>query len=126
MKRFWIALSILVLLFAASLLHTRYLGHFVDGLTDQLTQAEAMAEHGDWEGAAELTRQAGDLWLARSGYLHITLRHADADQIYLLFCEVRELISSKETGEYAAANARLIASLSLLEEAEELTLKNIF
>lgn len=125
MKRAWIALAILCVLFAAAL----YNGHVLRGLTEELTGlltlAQTQAEHGAWSEAAELTRAASEKWTAQDAYLHITLRHADTDLIYTSFQEVEEFLESQEQGEYSAANARLIALLELLNESEQLTLKNI-
>ena len=47
------------------------------------------------------------------------------DSIYTSFREVVEFLDSREQGEYSAANARLIALIELLNESEQLTLKNI-
>ena len=64
-------------------------------------------------------------WLSHDAYLHVLLRHSETDEIYIDFREVAEFIQCEEAGEYSAANARLIAQLELLSEAEQLTLKNI-
>ena len=53
------------------------------------------------------------------------LRHADTDEVSSSFQEVGEFITCREDGEYSAANARLIAQIRLLYEAEQLSLKNI-
>lgn len=125
MKRLWIAAGLLVAVFAATLVNAHYLNGFTGALTGQLTQAEAAAESGDWAGAQSMTRQAYDAWEGNSAYLHIMLRHADTDQIQTGFQEVLEFLQCREGGEYSAANARLIAQIGLLYEAEQLTLKNV-
>lgn len=125
MKRLWIACGILVLVFAATLYHTHYLNAFTSDLTALLTRAEISAEEGDWDTAGELTRQAIENWDGRATYLHILLRHAEVDDVNTSFREVREFINCQEGGEYSAANARLIAQIELLYEAEQLTLKNV-
>ena len=71
------------------------------------------------------SRAAAEKWEAQDAYLHVTLRHADTDSIYTSFREVVEFLDSREQGEYSAANARLIALIELLNESEQLTLKNI-
>ena len=119
MKRIGIALAILILLFSATLLHSTSIEVFSSDLTALLEAAEENAEQGDWTGAKELTQN-------RDFYLHITLRHSETDSVYMAFREVSEFIECQEGGEYSAANAKLIAGLELLAEAEQLTLKNIF
>ena len=125
MKRLWIACAILALLFAATLWNAGRLEHFTAGITDLLEQAGGEAKGEAWREAYALTRLAYDKWEERSTYLHITLRHSDADDIRAGFQEVLEFLQCREAGEYSAANARLIARLELLAEAEQLSLENI-
>ena len=125
MKRILTALAILFLVFAATLAHSFYISSFTKDLTLILEAAEARAEENDWTAAQDLTQTARDRWDATDTYLHILLRHSETDSIYTGFREVAEFIQCQEGGEYSAANARLIAELELLSEAEQLTLKNI-
>lgn len=126
MKRLWIALALLAALLCGTLVHTWSLGGFTHGLTDSLEQAQGLAQADRWEEARAMTEDALDTWRGRDVYLHILLRHADTDQIYAGFQEVLALLESGEYGEYAAANARLVTQIGLLNEAEQLTLKNVF
>lgn len=125
MKRLWIACGILAALFAATLYNAGYLDRLTASLADQLTQAEAWAEAGNWDEAARLTEEAFQDWESHTLYLHVLLRHADTDDINSGFQEVGEFITCEESGEYSAANARLITQIRLLYEAEQLSLKNI-
>lgn len=126
MKRVWIAGAILGLLFIATLLHSMFIKTFSANLVMILEAAEDNAENDDWRSAKEWTETAMKKWEQRDIYLHITLRHNETDAVYSGFREVCEFIECQEGGEYSAANARLIAELSLLSEAEQLSLKNIF
>ena len=126
MKRLWIALALLAVIFAGTLLHVRTLHSFTDSLGTLLDQAEEQAAAERWEQARALTVQAQDAWADRDIYLHVLLRPADTDAIYAGFRETLALLDSREYGEYAAANARLLTQIELLYEAEQLTLKNIF
>lgn len=125
MKRFWIALALLALVFSASWGNTFYLEHLAGQLSAMLAQAEALGEAGDWDGAMELTRRAEALWEEHDTYLHVTLRHGDTDAIFLSFQEVKELIHCREEGEYSAANAVLLGHIHLLYEQEQFNLKNL-
>ena len=125
MKRLWIALALLAALLGGTLLHTWSLGGFTRGLTHSLEQAQDLAQADRWEEANSLTQEAFQTWSDRDVYLHVLLRHADTDQIYAGFQEVLALLESREYGEYAAANARLVTQIGLLSEAEQLTLKNV-
>lgn len=125
MKRLIIALAILLTTFAATLCHSFYISSFTNELTALLETAEANAEEERWDAAKDLTQTAQEKWKGIEIYLHILLRHSETDSVYTGFREVFEFIQCQEGGEYSAANARLIAELELLSEAEQLTLKNI-
>lgn len=125
MKQIWIAVGLLLAILAGTLAHSFYLSGFTGELTALLEQAEERAEAGDWVAASEYNRKAHQVWDEKEIYLYLLLRHQDADEIYMSFCEVAEFLECEEGGEYSAANAKLIAQLKLLTEAEQLTLKNI-
>lgn len=125
MKRVLIALGLLLAIFAGTLAHGWYLTSFTGELTALLTQAESGAERGDWATAKALTDEAHQKWDEKDMYLHVLLRHSETDQVYSGFHEVEEFINCQEGGEYSAANARLMAEIDLLSEAEQLNLKNV-
>ncbi len=126
MKRLWITAAILAVLCAATILNVTHITRLADQISGDLTQAQQSARSGDWDRAAQLTAQAEQDFQSQAFYLHITLRHSDIDAVEIAFQEVKELIAHRERlGEYAAANARLIAQLELLAESEDLTLRNI-
>ena len=126
MKRIWFAAGLLLAVLAGTLAHSHCLNSFTENLTVLLEQAGSSAEQNDWETAAALTQNARQQWEAKELYLHVTLRHSETDAVYAGLREVTEFIQCRESGEYSAANARLIANLELLAEAERLTLKNVF
>lgn len=125
MKRLWIAVGILLAVFAATLYNAHYLNQVTSEISGLLTHAEEQAEAGDWAAAETLTGKAYRLWTGHDMYLHVLLRHSDTDDVEIGFKEVHEFISREEDGEYSAANARLITELGLLYDAEQLTLKNV-
>lgn len=125
MKRLWIAVALLCTVFLLTLGNTVYLGRFTGDLTALLTEAELRGEQGRWDTALKLTRQAEALWKDHDVYLHVTLRHADTDAIYLSFRQVTEFLHCREGGEYSAANAVLLGQIGLLYEQEQFDLKNL-
>ncbi|MCI9549350.1 MAG: DUF4363 family protein [Oscillospiraceae bacterium] len=127
MRRLYLSVGLIALMAALSALHVWHLNDLTGQLTAQLTQAQALAQQEDWDGAARLTRQAKERWTGCEGYLHVTLRHADIDAILISLDETLAFLegSEKQPAEYAAANARLLAQLALVVEAEVPTLANI-
>ena len=125
MRRLWIAAAILAALAAACLGNAWYAAQFTQGLTVRLERAQGLAAQGDWEGAAALSGEAFRRWQDRGFYLHVLMRHSDADQIFRSFRTLEQYLALEEPGQYAAANADLIAQLELLSEMEQLSWKNI-
>lgn len=125
MKRLWISLAIMAVIFTAALVNSRYLETFSTSLVDLLTQAEIQAEREAWADAGRLTQEALTLWEGKEDYLYTVLRHSDTDEIFSGFREVTEFIHCQEGGEYSAANARLIAQVELLYKMEQFNLKNL-
>ena len=127
MKRLYAALGLVALLAALCAMHTIHLARFTTRLTGLLTQAQEQMEQEDWGEAAQLTKQAKDIWVGHEGYLHTTLRHADIDAILVSFDEALAFLQGSEhqPAEYSAVNARLITQLELLIEAELPTLTNL-
>ena len=127
MRRLYLSVGLIALMAALSGVHVWHLNDLTGQLTAQLTQAQALAQREDWDGAARLTRQAKERWTGHEGYLHTTLRHTDIDAILISLDETLAFLEGgeKQPAEYAAANARLLAQLALLVEAEVPTLANI-
>ncbi len=125
MKRGILAAGLLAAMVGLSLWHIATVGDLTREVRETLAQAEARAEAGSWEEAAALTREAEDIWRAKDFYVHVTLQHEVTDEVLRGFGEVREFIQARESGEYSAANARLMEHLYLLGEAERLTLENL-
>ena len=127
MRRLYLSVGLIALMAALSGLHIWHLNDLTGQLTAQLTQAQALAQREDWDGAARLTRQAKERWTGHEGYLHTTLRHTDIDAILISLDEALAFLegAEKQPAEYAAVNARLLTQLGLLVEAELPTLTNI-
>lgn len=127
MRRLYFSIALIGLLAALSGLHVRHLERFTGQLSGVLTQAQEEAARENWEEATRLTRQAKERWTDHQGYLHTTLRHTDIDAILISMDEALAFLEGgeKQPAEYAAVNARLLAQLGLLVEAELPTLTNI-
>lgn len=126
MKRLVCSMVLLVLLVGLATLHVWYLTSQTHALSQQLGQAQQEVQAGNWEEAYAMTQQAWERWESQMFYLHITLHHADIDQVSTAFQETLAILEQKEQpGEYAAANARILYQLELLVEAELPSLKNI-
>lgn len=126
MKRLWFAAALLAAVLAVTLWNARHLEGLTSYLSQDLEKARQLTTQERWDQAEQLVEDARNRWLSHGTYLHVTLRHGDTDQIQLDFEEVLRLLQTRETGEYAAASSQLMGRLSLLSEAEQLTLENLF
>lgn len=125
MKRLYAACGILLLLLGLSLTNGWYARRLTARTAEELERARALAAQENWDGAAEVTEEAFRRWQNNSLYLHIVMRHEDADQILRAFRQVGQLLSDRDWGQYAAANTDLIVQLGLLSDKETATLDNV-
>lgn len=126
MKRLWIAVGILAVLLAGTLGNAWYARAFTEQLTGQLREAQEQASKGDWERAASLSQKVFQSWQSHRAYLHVLMRHSDADQILCSFRALEQYLALEEPDQYTAANAELITQLELLSEMEQPSWINIF
>jgi len=125
MKRLWIAVTIIMLMLAGSLVNAWYSQSLTDGMTEQLAQAQELVRQERWEQAADLTQEIYQRWQDHHFYLHSVLRHSDTDQILRGFRAVIQYLDIQEMDQYSAANIDLIAQLELLSEMEQASLVNV-
>lgn len=125
MKRFWAAAALLALLLAGSLANAWYARALTEDMGARLDRAQTLAGAGEWEQAARLTGLVRADWEAHSLYFHVVARHSDADGVSKGFRAVEEYLALEETDQYNAANADLIAQLTLLAEMEQPSWTNV-
>lgn len=127
MKRLWISIIVLVLIFSATLVSNRVLKGITEDMTVLLRQAEESYQKGEHRKALDLTRLARQKWEESGGYLYMTLHHTESDDVLVLFTQVQRYLEQEEPGgEYAACNAALITKIELLYEMEQFSLENLF
>jgi len=126
MKRLWLALILILSITSAALFNTFSLTNLVNDLSDILCEAQHAAETGSHTKALSLTKQAEEIFLEYSAFLHSTLNHQSIDRIRSSFSEVSERLRWGEPcSAYAAANSSLLMQLQLLAEAERLSFENL-
>ncbi len=125
MRRLWIALALLAFLLGASLTNAWYAQRLTGDMREGLSQAQHLAEQGDWGRAEALTRQVYEDWQNHHFYFHTFMRHSDTDQVLRAFRTVLEYLQLQEPDQYNAANADLVAQLELLAEMEQATVVNV-
>ncbi len=125
MKGFWIPAVLLGSILAFSLWNGRAIDGDVSRWRDQLAQADALAQAGDWSRASALLEDSYGDWSARQTYLHTVSSHKELDSAGSLYQRCMALSSARELPEFRAAVAELREQLLVLSEMEEVSIRNI-
>jgi len=116
---------VLALLFGGAMANARYVSKSVDGWCAGVEASLAAAEAEDWEGACEALGAVYASWDARQTYFHIMVEHAELDAAEALFAVSHSFAESEDGAEFRANTAELLTQLRLLNEMEEISIKNI-
>ena len=114
-----------LLLFGGAMANARYVSKSVDGWCAGVEASLAAAEAEDWEGAREALGAVYASWDARQAYFHIMVEHAELDAAEALFAVSHSFAESEDGAEFRANTAELLTQLRLLDEMEEISIKNI-
>ena len=125
MKKAIAAAVLLALLFGGAMANARYVSKSVDGWCAGVEVSLVAAEAEDWEGAREALGAVYASWDARQTYFHIMVEHAELDAAEALFAVSHSFAESEDGAEFRANTAELLTQLRLLNEMEEISIKNI-
>ena len=124
--RHWLSpLLVLALLFGGAMANARYVSNSVDGWCAGVEASLAAAEAEDREGAREALGAVYASWDARQTYFHIMVEHAELAAAEALFAVSHSFAESEDGAEFRANTAELLTQLRLLDEMEEISIKNI-
>ena len=118
-------IRLVLLLFGGAMANARYVSKSVDGWCAGVEASLAAAEAEDWEGAREALGAVYASWDARQTYFHIMVEHAELDAAEALFAVSHSFAESEDGAEFRANTAELLTQLRLLDEMEEISIKNI-
>ena len=112
--RHWLSpLLVLALLFGGAMANARYVSKSVDGWCAGVEASLAAAEAEDWEGAREALGAVYASW------------DAELDAAEARFAVSHSFAESEDGAEFRANTAELLTQLRLLNEMEEISIKNI-
>ena len=99
-------------------------GH-TDRWRDQIQQADAHAQAGNWSEAMAILTDSYTDWSENQTYLHIVTEHDAVDDAEAMYRRAMAFAATRETTEFRAELADLRDQLRLLAEMERFNVKNI-
>lgn len=124
MKRELVAVSLILIIFALSLVNIRYVESTTDMLTNDIEAAEKLFINGDADAAISLVKESLDNWLSWEPYTHIMLRHSEVDLVTDAYYELLSKLQSEEEVPEAAYR-RLKEQLRSIFAMERITIGSI-
>lgn len=118
-------IAVLAAILAFALWNSRTMQTATDRWRAQLQQADALAQAGDWSGAAAALSESYEDWSARQTYLHIVSEHDAVDDAEAMYHRSAAFAAAREPSEFQAELADLRDQLRLLAEMERFSIKNI-
>ena len=126
MKRFfWIPFCLLLALFGAALLNAAVADGLVTDWCAALDKLQDTAQAENWDSVRDDLSALHESWDARQTYFHIMVEHAELDAAEALFAVSHSFAESEDGAEFRANTAELLTQLRLLDEMEEISIKNI-
>ena len=126
MRKMYVGIIVLVLLFAATLLNVRYLDSRLNSLLEYVNEAEALAEEKNFASAARTLQEAIDCWNGMDGYTHIFIRHSEIDSATDAFYEYLSDLCGGDGGNAAGSCQKLKAHITSIITMEHISLGSIF
>lgn len=125
MKRFWIGLGLLVLIWVAGLWTASRLEDTHSTITRQLEQSADAAQAGHWFRADALAEDAFRMWQEGWDLSAALADHTVLDEIDGLLAQADVYRNNREPVSYAAICARISQAIDALQESHRLTLRNL-
>lgn len=125
MKKEIIALSLLVLLFAASLFNIWYFDRLCLDIAEEVNASKEALEAGDAKAAQEHLEKALHTWLDADSYTHIFIRHPEIDSTADAFYELGLELAGENGESCRAAYDKLLYHLESIRTMEHLRFGSI-
>lgn len=124
-KGYLFPIAVLAAILAFALWNSRAMTAETDRWRSQLSRSDALAQAGDWSGAAAALSDSYADWSARQTYLHIVSEHDAVDDAESMYHRALAFAATQETSEFRAELSDLRDQLRLLAEMERFSIGNI-
>lgn len=118
MKKLLFALLLLAVIIGFCSFSVWHIDRICQDTTALLKQAETRCALGDFEGAGALVYRSLGIWDCHEGFLGLTLRHTESDDIGILFPPLLETCRQRDADEFNRRNLELMATLKHLSRME--------
>ncbi len=118
MKRLWCSIGLLLTITGFCIYSAYRVNQICKDSTALLREAETQCYLGDYQGAENTVQLSRDLWKKHEGFLGITLRHTETDDIDVMFPALMEAARQKNPEEFLLRNTELIAAFKSLSRME--------
>lgn len=125
MKSFRIPVFILLLTFLLSLLAGSSIRRCAQAWQQQLSLAESAVQQADWPRAQNILDELNSQWQEKQKRLHMLAEHEELDEVEALLRRCIAFAALEDDAELPADMAELSARLTILEENQGLSLRNI-
>ena len=116
MKAYCKPLAVLAAILAFALWNGAAMTRHTDRWRDQVQQADALAQAGEWNQAVEVLADSYTDWSGRQTYLHIVTEHDAINDAEAMYRRALAFAATRESTEFRAELADLRDQLRLLAE----------
>lgn len=124
-KAYLLPIGLLLAMILAAVWNSHAIETKTDAWGARLQMAGQLAGQGNWSAAEDTLQAAHADWSAHQIWLRTTIRHDGIDSAEKLYRRAMSFAKTQEPDEFQAEIAELLTDLSLLAEAERLSLRNI-
>ena len=125
MKRFWIGVALLLVLFVLGVSITASAGDVHSNISDRLSQAVAAAMEEDWDRAQSFTVDALAAWTRSRKATASIADHEPMEEIDSLFSQICIYLTLREQADFSAYCARLSVLVEAVGEAHSVSWWNL-
>lgn len=125
MKAYCKPLAVLAAILAFALWNGAAMTRHTGRWRDQVQQADALAQAGEWSQAVEVLADSYTDWSGRQTYLHIVTEHDAINDAEAMYRRALAFAATRESTEFRAELADLRDQLRLLAEMERFSIKNV-
>lgn len=126
MRRSWIGAGILAVLLVLALLTAWGMDRLHSPIAQDLDQAAALVQEGNWVQAQALAQSARDQWERNRNKTACVADHTPMEEIDDLFAQLGQYAQAGEQATFAALCAQLAARTQAISQAHSLTWWSFF